>query len=113
MKSLAGSSPIGSFNDGKVQPEAFTVALAERTAAWSSVKGRFARIMRALKDVKVETFADPVASRILIPLTLNALSGCTRDGGAAKSNVKHVSRSSDANERGGHGLQRLPSLSDL
>ncbi len=50
---------------------------------------------------------------MLMPLTPKALSGTINFGGLAKSKVKQVSLSGDANERAGQAMHPLTELSDL
>ena len=50
---------------------------------------------------------------MLMPLTPKALSGTIIFGGLAKSKVKQVSLSRDANERAGQAMQPPTELSDL
>ena len=113
-KSPAGSTwPRGNVIWGKVHLEAFNEALAVMIAELWFVNGNFASITSTCTDGKDDTFTWSIASKMLMPLMANDLSGINREGGSVTKRVKHVSRRDDANERGGQGLQKWSALLDL
>ncbi len=114
MKSVAGlTRPRGSFMVGKFQEDKLSVALAERTTEFGSVYGFLVSVTSTFMYEYAEPFTRPATSRMPMPPSTNSLSGKTRAGGLAKSNVKHVSRRNEAKDRGGQGVQVMSTLLGL